>query len=79
MPTAKFIGPYRIHFYSCDGGEPRHVHVGRDEATAKFWLDPVRLQGSRGYSRIELNRIEKLVRWHCTELRRKWNDYFDTR
>ncbi len=49
MPTVKIIGPYRFHFYSSDHGEPAHVHVQRDEANAKFWLDSVRLDGSQRF------------------------------
>ncbi|MEO8386512.1 MAG: DUF4160 domain-containing protein [Betaproteobacteria bacterium] len=42
----------------------------------KFWLDPIRLQRSGGYSRVELARIEKLVNGHRVELMETWNDYF---
>jgi hypothetical protein len=49
MPTVKIIGPYRFHFYSSDHGEPAHVHVQRDEANAKFWLDSVRLDRSQRF------------------------------
>jgi len=49
MPTVLRPGPYRFYFYSGDGGEPAHIHIKRDENTAKFWLDPVRLQDSGGF------------------------------
>ncbi len=78
MPTVRIIGPYRFHFYSSDANEPRHIHVDRDQATAKFWLDPVRLERSHRFSRAELARIQKLVERHQVEFRRKWNDYFST-
>jgi hypothetical protein len=77
MPTVKVIGPYRFHFYSGDAHEPRHIHVQRDDATAKFWLEPVQAQSSRGFSRTELARIQKLVVRHRLDFIRKWNDYFD--
>jgi hypothetical protein len=76
MPTIKVIGPYRFHFYSSDSAEPMHVHVERDAATAKFWLNPVRLERSHGFARAELARLQKLVERHQVEFRRKWNDYF---
>jgi hypothetical protein len=76
VPTVKIIGPYRLHFYSGDREEPRHVHVERDSAAAKFWLDPVRLDRSHGFPRAELARLLKLVESHQAEFRRKWNDYF---
>ena len=61
MPTVLRSGPYRFFFYAGDRDEPPHVHVERDNNTAKFWLDPVRLQNSGGFSRRDINRIQKLV------------------
>jgi hypothetical protein len=76
LPTVLRSGPYRFFFFAGDRDEPAHVHVERDDRTAKFWLDPVRLQGSGGFSRIELVRIEKLVGNRRVELMEAWNDYF---
>ena len=62
MPTVPDIpGPYRLFFYSFDCHEPPHVHVEREMSVAKFWLDPDRLENSRGFSRLELRKIERLV------------------
>jgi hypothetical protein len=77
MPTALRTGPYRFFFYAADRNEPAHVHVERDENVAKFWLDPVRLQASGGFSRAEVGRIQKLVEDHRETLLRCWNDYFN--
>ncbi|MBV8230031.1 MAG: DUF4160 domain-containing protein [Planctomycetaceae bacterium] len=57
MPTVFRQGPYRFFFYSGDRDEPPHVHVERDDCEAKFWIDPVRLERSRGFSGKDLNRI----------------------
>lgn len=78
MPTVRIIGPNRFHFSSSDSNEPRYIHVERDKATAKFWLDPLQLEHSRRFSRVELARIQKLVERHQVEFRKKWNDYFGT-
>lgn len=40
MPTALRSGPYRFYFYSYDCNEPRHMHVDRENMSAKFWLEP---------------------------------------
>lgn len=48
MPTVLREGPYRFFFYASDREEPPHVHVERDRQTAKFWLQPVRLERSGG-------------------------------
>ena len=39
MPTVRLAGPYRFYFVSHDLPERPHVHVDRDEMTAKFWLE----------------------------------------
>ena len=76
MPTVLSFGPYRLFFYAGDRDEPPHVHVERDDRIAKFWLDPIRLQSSGGFSRVELARIERLVTDHRVLLSEGWNEYF---
>jgi len=77
MPTVLRIGSYRFFFYAGDRDELPHVHIERNDNTAKFWLDPVRLRGSRGFNSKELNRIRKLVEEHQEHLRRSWDEYFE--
>ena len=77
MPTVLRSGPYRVLFYSSDSEEPPHVHVERDDYTAKFWLNPVRLQSSRGFKPVEIRRIQRLVEEHREALRRRWDAYFN--
>lgn len=62
MPTVLLRGPYRFFFYSSDLEEPPHVHVERENRTAKLWLDPVRVERSGGFSASEVTRIVRLVR-----------------
>jgi hypothetical protein len=76
MPTVLRVGPFRFFFYAGDGGEPPHVHVERDDCEAKFWLDPVRLERSRGFDRKDINRIRKLVEEHREPLLESWNEFF---
>ena len=38
MPTALRTGPYRFYFYSYDCGEPRHMHVDRENKSANSGL-----------------------------------------
>jgi hypothetical protein len=73
MPTVLRHGPYRIYFYSHDlVNEPPHVHVDRDELSAKFWLDPVALGRNLGFSARELRRIERLIDSRQGELMERW-------
>ena len=78
MPTILRKGPYRFFFYAGDREEPIHVHVERDEKVAKFWLAPIRLHASGGFSRIEIRRIHQLVDAHADELREAWDAYFNS-
>ena len=77
MPTVLRIGPYRFFFYSGDRDEPQHVHVERDNNIAKFWLDPVTLQTSGGFSGSEINRIKSLVEENREILAGSWNEFFN--
>lgn len=77
MPTVLRHGPYRFFFYSGDRDEPPHVHVERDDCEAKFWLDPVRLERSRGFARKEINQIQAIIEGSQRELLDRWNDYFN--
>ncbi|WP_081599393.1 DUF4160 domain-containing protein [Prochlorothrix hollandica] len=77
MPTLLRSGPYRLFCYAGDRDEPPHVHIERDENEAKFWLDPIRIQSNKGFSRAEINRIQTLVEEHQEELLRGWHDFFN--
>jgi len=54
MPTVVRSGPYRFYFYSHEPNEPPHIHVDRDDLSAKFWLSPVQLAGNFGFRAHEL-------------------------
>ena len=76
MPTIPGIdGPYRLFFYSFDCREPMHVHVERDDATCKFWLEPIALARNYGFSPRELNRIRKLIQEHHSEIQDAWRQH----
>lgn len=76
MPTILRVGPYRLYFFSHEPDEPAHVHVDRDEATAKFWIRPVALARSAGFKPTELRTLERMIRNHQEDLLRAWHDYF---
>src|ERR1017187_10331753 len=54
MPTILRDGPYRVYFYSHDLSEPPHLHMDRDDRSAKFWLDPISLASNLGFKPKEL-------------------------
>ena len=76
MPTILRIGPYRLFFYAGDRNEPEHIHVERDDNLAKYWLIPLRLQSSGGFTRREINRIHQLIEKHHAQLVEDWHEYF---
>ncbi len=76
MPTVLRSGPYRLSFYSSDGDEPEHVHVKSDNNEAKFWLAPVRLDWTRGFSQREISTLMALVADHEASLLEAWHDFF---
>jgi hypothetical protein len=78
MPTVLRVGSYRLFFYAGDREEPTHIHVERNDKIAKFWLDPVRLQSSGGFSRTEISKIHKILQENQSELMEAWNEYFNS-
>ncbi len=76
MPTVLRSGPYRIYFYSHDSGEPAHVHVDRENRSAKFWLDPISPAQNFGFSSQELRAIRRLFAENRHRLLTSWHEYF---
>jgi hypothetical protein len=75
MPTVLRSGPYRFFFYAGDRDEPPHVHVERNDCEAKYWLDPVRLACSHGYSAKEIRHIERRIVENQQILLDGWNEF----
>ncbi|MCE1249422.1 MAG: DUF4160 domain-containing protein [Comamonadaceae bacterium] len=76
MPTVLRTGAYRFFFYSNEKGEPRHIHVQQQNMLAKFWLQPVALASSSGFSAQDLRKLSELVATHQTTFTEAWNDFF---
>jgi len=76
MPTVLYSGLYRSYFFSHEPNEPPHIHVDREDMSAKFWLRPVALARNVGFAARELRRIESLVEQHGDEFLEAWNGYF---
>ena len=79
MPTILRDGPYRFYFFSHEPNEPAHVHIDRDECSAKFWIRPVSLARNTGYPARELSTIHRLVIKHQLEFGEAWDGYFGAR
>src|ERR1700720_75183 len=76
LPTIARIGPFRFFFYSNEGTERPHVHVQHESRVAKFWLNPVALAASGGFSATELRTVEGLVTEQGQHFLEAWNEFF---
>lgn len=65
-----------MYFYSHEPNEPPHVHVDRDDQSAKFWLNPVALAWNLGFRPPELRRVHRLVLENRNLLLEKWHERF---
>lgn len=77
MPTVLRVGTYRFFFFAGDREEPQHIHVEVADKLAKFWLNPVRLHSSGGFSAAEIVRLLRLVRQHQGTFLEAWHAYFN--
>lgn len=75
MPTVLRIKGFRFFFFGNEGDEPVHIHVESDDKYAKFWLEPVQLARSVGYSAGELSEIRDLIMENVSVFRRRWHEY----
>jgi hypothetical protein len=73
MPTVLRSGPYRFYFYSHEPNEPPHIHIDRDDLSAKFWLN---LAANFGFRAHELREIQSRVLDFRTQLLEAWNEFF---
>lgn len=79
MPVVFRYKGYRFFFYSNEGDprEPLHIHVRKDEATAKFWLEPdVSVAESYGMNSSELRELIDVAKEKIEQIERYWNEYF---
>jgi hypothetical protein len=79
MPTVFREGGFRFFFYSNEGSprEPAHIHVGKDNLEAKFWLRPaVRVAYNDGYDARTLGQLAWIVTANRERIERAWNEFF---
>jgi hypothetical protein len=75
MPTALKSGPYRIYTWSHEPNEPSHMHVDRDDLSAKFWLQPVALATNYGFRPVELRKIQRILEANEQMLVEAWREH----
>ena len=75
MPTIASIRGYRLYFVSFDGSEPIHVHVRKENQSAKVWVSPISLAWS-DFNAHETQAILKIVEENEDLIREKWHEHF---
>ncbi|MFM7551158.1 MAG: DUF4160 domain-containing protein [Cyanobacteriota bacterium] len=72
---ASQAGRFDVYFHSHEPNEPPHVHVDRDRACCKMWLNPVALASSLGFKPTELRDIERLASDNRVMLVKAWEEF----
>ncbi|HET6567581.1 MAG TPA: DUF4160 domain-containing protein [Rhodothermales bacterium] len=68
-------GPYRFYIVLFDCTERAHIHVDRENKSAKFWLEPVALASNYGYRKQDLRDIERKIPDNHQTLLSFWDEY----
>jgi hypothetical protein len=77
MPRVLYLKGYEFFFYSNEGNEPMHIHVGKAEGIDKIWLEPeVKINYMYDLSPKEEREIMEIVRENLELLKKSWNEYF---
>lgn len=76
MPTIFILFGFRFLFYANDH-EPIHVHVMKDNISAKFLLDPVRLVSNHGLKPSEIKMAESVIEENKEVIAEHWNKFFN--
>jgi hypothetical protein len=74
MPVILRVRGYRFWFYEADLDEPAHVHVGREEREAKYWLNPVRVARAGRFKPVDLREIERIIEDNRDFLLNAWQE-----
>ena len=72
MPVVLRVKGYRFWFYEADLDEPPHIHVGKGDQGAKYWLTPIALAMSRKFRVHELHEIERILVEYKGDILRAW-------
>jgi hypothetical protein len=76
LPNVLKSGSYRFYFYSHETNEPPHIHIDRDNYSAKFWLKPISLARNIGFNPRELKIIQKMIEENQKLILEAWYGYF---
>jgi len=72
MPVVLRVKGYRFWFYEADLDEPPHIHVGKGDNEAKYWLTPISRARSRRFRDHELHEIESILEEYRNNILNAW-------
>lgn len=75
VPAVLVVEGYRFHFFANEGPRP-HIHVSKDDGTAKVWLDTLEMADWDNLTSAQRRRILRLTAHHRAKLLRSWNEFF---
>ncbi len=78
MPTILRRSGFRFYFFSHEPNEPPHIHVDRENFSAKFWLETVGLARNIGFSAVELRQLHRMVEDNREDFLEAWHGFFGT-
>jgi len=61
IPVVLRVKGYKFWFYEADLDEPPHVHVGKENREAKFWLEPITLARSGRFKLVDLREVARII------------------
>jgi hypothetical protein len=77
VPTILRHEGYRFFFFSNESQEPPQVHIEKESAYAKIWLNPLELAASSGFKRSEMRRMREITTEHQDDFLEAWHAHFD--
>ena len=78
-PTIFRAKGYRFYFLSNEENRI-HVHATSENGEAKFWLEPIiSLALYHGFSKENLNEIQRLIEENKDEIAKAWRKHFGKR
>lgn len=72
MPVILRVKGYRFWFYAADLDEPPHVHVGKGNSEAKYWIEPIAVARAGRFREHELNEIKTILIAHKDQVLAAW-------
>ena len=77
-PTVFRYKNYRFFFFSREEIR-KHIHVYSSDGEAKYWIEPeVTLDKSEGFSKKELNILQKVIEERLNEIKKAWKKHFES-